>query len=134
IPPSINRITELTTNEHTKKLKGCVQTVINHGKDPDGFKVFASRSEALFAVVNEMIREEVPDEVIVAVITDPFYKISDSILEKKNVDREVKRVLSRAHEFAIDPDLSALNERYCVVNMEGNTVVMGWTDRGNNDG
>src|SRR5258708_7760481 len=40
--------------------------------------------------------------------------------------REITRVLSRAHEFAIDVDLSRLNESYCVVNMEGKTVVMCW--------
>jgi hypothetical protein len=134
IPTNVDRVTNLAEHEHTKKLKGWVHTVINHGKDPDGFKVFNSRSEALFAVVNECVREEIPDEVIVAVITDPFYKISESILEKKNVDREVKRVLSRAHEFAIDPDLAGLNERYCVVNMEGKTVVMGWTESEINEG
>jgi Family of unknown function (DUF5906) len=134
LPTNIDRILNLDEHAETKDLKGWVKTAIHHGKDPDGFKVFASRSEAVFAVVCEMVREELSDELIVSVITDPFYKISDSILEKKNVDREVKRVLSRAHEFAIDPDLSRLNEKYAVTNMEGKTVVMGWKESEINSG
>jgi hypothetical protein len=128
VPTNIDRITNLDEHEATKSLEPWVKTIISWGKDPDGFKVFPSRREALFGTVCEMIRANVSDDVIVAIITDPFYKISDVVLEKKNVEREVKRVLSRAHEFAIDPDLARLNEKHAVTLMEGKTVVMGWRE------
>ena len=116
----------LDEHEATQALPDWVKTIITRGKDPSGYKVFASPSEAVFAIACEMVRAEVPDEIIVSIITDPLYRISEHILQKENVDREVRRVLSRAHDFVIDPLLASLNPRHAVTQLEGKTVVMGW--------
>jgi hypothetical protein len=58
--------------------------------------------------------------------TSPTHSTKSAIAFSKRKTSAVKSsVLSRAHEFAIDPDLSRVNERHVVTNMEGKAVVMG---------
>ena len=128
LPTNIDRIINLDDHEKLGQLKPWVKRAVTFGKDPEGLKVWASRSEMVFAVVCEMVREDIPDDVIAAILTDQDWPISESILEKKNVDREVMRVLSRAHERAIDPDLAKMNEDHCVVQIGSKTRVMSWED------
>jgi hypothetical protein len=128
LPTNIDRVINLDDHDNLRKLKDWVKRAIAFGKDPEGLKVWASRSEMVFAVVCEMVREKIPDETIAAILTDHDWQISESILEKKNVDREVKRILSRAHERAIDPDLAKMNEDHCVVQVGSKTRVMSWEE------
>jgi hypothetical protein len=61
-----------------------VKVIIVQGRHPDEPKPEHknSRSEWLFDAVCQMVRHAVPDDVIYAVITDPQFAISESILEK----------------------------------------------------
>jgi len=84
------------------------------------------RSKALFAWVCQAIRAKVPDQIIANCIMDPDWKIGECAREKKNVDRELRRVIERGHMFAIDndDDLGEMNDKYAVVNVYGKTRVM----------
>lgn len=94
--------------------------LIVQGRDIDNPTKYPSRSETLFAVVCELVRRSVPDDVIYSVITDPDFLISESVLEKKSsVERYALRQIGRAKEEAIDPALRRMNERYCVIRNYG---------------
>lgn len=78
------RIVNLDDNEYTAKLPPWAKRVIIYGRDPeDSTRVYASRSEAAWAVANECVRCGVPDSIIASLFTDSEHKISESILEKK---------------------------------------------------
>lgn len=128
LPTNIDRIINLDDDEHFVRSKDWIKRCICFGKDPEGLKVWSSRSEMVWAVVCELVRQEVPDDKIVAVLTDPDWLISQSILEKKNVDRELKRVIGRAHEYAEDSDLATMNDEHAVVTVGSKTRVMSWED------
>lgn len=46
----------------------------------------------------------------------------------RGFDREMDRIIQRARERAIDPDLLAMNEEHCVVKLGGKTRIMTWED------
>jgi hypothetical protein len=119
-------IVNLDDDPHMKLQKDWVKRVIIHGRDPEGMKVWASRSDAVFAIVNELVRENVPDEKIASVLTDKDHGISESILEKKNVTRELERLLTKAHIAAADSDLAEMNERHAGVSVGGKYRVLTW--------
>jgi|TARA_Y100000310_G_scaffold160698_2_gene160489 hypothetical protein len=76
----------------------------------------SSRSGYLFDVICNMVRCDVPDDVVYSVITDPDFLISASVLDKApNVGRYAARQIGRAKEEAVDPWLRRLNETYAVV-------------------
>ena len=58
------------------------KVLVTFGKNPDAPDKYPSRSEALFAVVCELVRRGVPNRVILSVVLDPVFKISESVLEK----------------------------------------------------
>lgn len=75
-----------------------------------------SRSEWLFDAVCQLVRHEVPDDVIYSVITDPDYPISASVLDKgSRVEAYATRQIARAKEHVADPRLAHLNQRFAVV-------------------
>lgn len=93
-----------------------VKVLIVQGHIPDNPTKYPSRSEALFAVCCELVRANVEDEVIFAVITDPDFSISSSILEKgTSAEKYAIRQIERAREDAIDPWLRKLNEKHAVI-------------------
>lgn len=97
---------------------------IVHGKDipaDTGHSTdWPSRSEAVFHVCCELVRAEVTDELIYGIITDPNYKISESVREKGTAsDKYARRQIERAHDRATDADLAKLNEKYAVVSDVG---------------
>jgi len=99
-----------------------VKVLIVQGKVPDEKKLGDdSRSAWLFDCLCQLVRAEVPDEVIYAVITDPDFKISESVLDKgRNTEKYALRQIERAKEEAVDPWLRKLNERFAVIgNMGG---------------
>jgi hypothetical protein len=86
------------------------------------------RSENLLRVVCDLVRAEVSDEDIYAIITDPEFKISESVLDKgREMRRYALRQIERANDMAIDADLAAMNKDYAVVNMRGKTRVLSWS-------
>ena len=117
-PANVRRLKDV--HELPPEVKMGVKVYIVQGKDPDDPNHFASRSEMLFWVCCELVRANVPDDVIYSVITDPEFKISESVLEKRNgAERYAMRQIERAKEQAIDPVLRELNDRFAVIENYG---------------
>lgn len=83
-----------------------------------------SRSGWLFDATCSLVRHEVPPEVIIGILTDPRFAISESVLEKGNMaEKYARRQVERATDFVADPDLEELNGKYAVVTIGGKTRV-----------
>lgn len=103
-----------------EKVPTWVKVLIVQGTNPDEPTKYPSRSEALFAVCCELVRCQVSDEQIFSILTDPDFRISESVLEKKGqAERYARRQIQRAHEFAIDPKLEELNQKHAVISDMG---------------
>lgn len=119
---NIARIDDINTVAGISDL--CKVTIVQ-GTDPDNPTRFPSRSEALFYVCCELVRADLDDDTIFAIITDPEFGISSSIIDKgKGASKYAMRQIERAKEDAIDPNLRKLNERYAVVTMGGKQRVI----------
>lgn len=94
-----------------------LQQVILHGKEMLGGKQFPSRSEAVWYVVNELIRCGVPDEKIVGVLLHPKLAISASVREKPDPATYAARQVTEARqkeahsEYVIDREAEAAYEQ-----------------------
>jgi hypothetical protein len=113
----------------------CKQCIVNgyipddpKGVAPGSLDHFPSRSERLLWVCCELVRASTDPEVIYAVITDPDFKISESITEKGNgAERYALRQIERATDEAIMPELRELNDKHFVIrNMGGKCRVLEW--------
>lgn len=119
---NVRRIDDINTVE---KISDLCKVVIVQGTDPDNPTRFESRSEAVFFVCCELVRADVDDETIYAIVTDPDFRISESILEQGgNTERYAIRQIERARENAIDPQLREMNEKYAVVMFGGKMRVI----------
>jgi hypothetical protein len=87
---------------HKYRLSPQLVELIRDGK-AEG-KSFPSRSEALFSVVIQLIRLRVPNEIILGIILDARFGISESVLDKPEHDqlryaeRQVTVALSKVTE------------------------------------
>lgn len=108
--PRLDSLDDLpdTVSARTKML-------IVNGDDPDDPTKYPSRSEVLFAVLCELVRANVDDDMIAACILDPDYGISGHVLEQPRPQQYAARQIQRAHEEAIDPWLRKLNEEHAVI-------------------
>jgi len=108
------------------KVSDWCKILIAQGRDPDNPAKYVSRSEALFAVVCELVRAGISDSVIYGILSDERYAISSSILEKgKDCRRYILRQLERAKEEAMEPWLRLLNSEHAVVeNIGGKCIVI----------
>lgn len=97
-----------------KALKDHTLALIATGSDPIDPTKYPSRSEALFRVCCDLVRAEVPDEMIFAVITGSN-EIASSVREKPGWESYALRQIERAKEDAIDPMLRELNEKHAVI-------------------
>lgn len=59
---------------------------------------YPSRSEALFSAVCQLVRLNVAEDSIKSIITNPEFRISASVLEKKRPEAYAQRQINRAHE------------------------------------
>jgi hypothetical protein len=101
-------------------VKPWVKVLIVQGKDPDDPQRFASRSEALFCVVCELIRAGVDVETIFAIITDPDWGISESVVELgARAEAYAMKQIKSGLEQAEAPELRELNERHAVISSLG---------------
>ena len=84
-----------------------------------------SRSAWLFDFLCGMCRANVSDDTIYSIITDPTYKISDSVLDKgSSADKYARRQIARARDIAADPKLAEMNDRHAVIrNLGGKCMV-----------
>lgn len=106
-------------------LPGLCKVVIAQGTDPDdpGRWDF-DRSKAVFWVCCEMVRKNIPDDVIFSIITDKDWAISAHILDQPRPEEYAVRQIERAHEFAIDEELLEMNDRFAVVQMGSSVRIM----------
>lgn len=88
--------------------------IIATGKDPIDEHKYPSRSEALFKVCCDLVRADVPDDIIFAIITGSN-EIATSVKEKKGWEAYALRQIERAREEAVDPWLRRLNEKHAVI-------------------
>ena len=121
ISGNISRISDL--DELPRDVSDRCKTAIVQGRDDDApLEGDNSRSEWLFYVVCELVRAQVPDEMIYSIITDPDFKISESVLDKGSsqaVERYAIRQIRRAKEQKEDPILRELNEQYAFIESVG---------------
>jgi hypothetical protein len=111
-----------SVDELPESVSARTRMLIVQGTDPDDPTKWSSRSETLFHVCCELVRSKVPAEMIYAIITDPDFRISASVLDKgSSIDRYALRQIDRAEEYAIDPWLMRLNERHAVIANIGGT-------------
>lgn len=95
-----------------------IQAIIVQGSDPDTPKLGDnSRSAWLWHVLCDLARHEVPAEVMYALITDPEWAISQSILDKgRRAEASARRQIARALQFAINPALLEMNlQHFCAI-------------------
>lgn len=112
-----------------------LKVIMNQGHHPDQEEIAkkkdTSRSSWLFDFVCNMLRCNVPDEVVFSIITDPEWGISASVLELKgNAERYAIKQIVSAKEFIIEPELRELNERYTVVRSFGGKCLVVWEEEG----
>jgi hypothetical protein len=99
--------------------------LIVNGDDPDDPAKYPSRSEVLFAVLCEMVRAGVDDDVMAAVILDQDYGISGHVLGQPRPNQYAARQIQRARDEAHEPDMAELNMRHVVLlNEQGRTRVL----------
>jgi len=99
-----------------------VKVIIVQGHHPDEPKEGDnSRSAWVFDVACQLVRCEVPDDVIFSVMTDPDFGISRHTLEQKgDIGQYTMRQIQRAKEEVEEPWLRVLNEKFMVIgNMGG---------------
>lgn len=100
--------------ENHKTINDHCLALVATGQDPLDPTKYSSRSEALFKVCCDLVRAEVPDEMIFAVISGSN-EIAASVRDKPNWESYALRQIERAHEEAIDPMLRFLNEKHAVI-------------------
>lgn len=91
------------------------KVVIVQGIDPDNPTKHSSRSEWLWYVLCELVRSEVPEEIIFGIITDPGFAISAHVLDQPNPKYSAERQIARAKEFAVNPLLAEMNDKHAII-------------------
>jgi len=96
------------------RVSDLAKVVIVQGRDPEAPERFAKpgttdldRSAALYHVCCELVRSGVDDQTIYAVITDPGFRISESVLELGNRSnayalRQIERARAAVADFDVD--------------------------------
>lgn len=100
VPETIESLDSLDAFGVSKTTKN----IIEHGHDPDRASRFPSRSQALFFVCCDLIRRGVPDSVILGVIIDKRFGISQSVHRRRDgshvrdPEQYAQRQVTRAKE------------------------------------
>lgn len=125
IPETVERLKSVDDLDQWK-VPDRVKVVIVMGHDPDQPKKGDdSRSAWLFDCVCQLVRANVPDGLIYSVITDPGFKIAESVLEASNPDRYAKKQIRSAKEAAESEWLARLNQQHAVIkNLGGRCLVV----------
>ena len=119
---NVRRVLDL--DELPQGTSSRAKVVIAQGKDHDQPLAGKdqTRSAWLHFVCCSLVRSGVDDDTIYAIITDPEWKISASVLDKGNsaqVHRYALRQIKQAKESIIDPALCHLNDRYALIESVG---------------
>jgi len=117
VPGNLARLASL--DDLPDGVRDKTKVLIVQGKDPDEPGA-TDRSRVVFRVCCDLVRAGVEDGVIYAILTDPDFGISASVLDKgSGKERYALRQIERAKEHAIDPHLRELNEIHAVVENYG---------------
>ena len=102
------------------------KVIIARGELPDEPKEGDnSRSMWVFDACCQLARKNVPDNVILALLLDPGWGISESILDKgRDAERYAVRQIARAKDEIVEPWLADLNEKFFVVENEGGRTLV----------
>lgn len=116
IPGNIEKIQDLSELDKWD-VPDRIKVVIAQGQHPDQPKDGDnSRSAWLFDCVCGLARCNVPDGVIFAILTDPEWGISSSVVELKGgAERYAIRQIKRAKEYSEDPHLTQMNDRHAII-------------------
>ncbi len=115
----------MAPNDERLKALGQVWSTFGFTGDTEN-RYGGDRSKALFAFVCQAVRAGIADDIIASCIMDPDWKIGECVREKKNVKREIGRVIERAHLFATNSDLAEMNERHAAGSVNGKFRVITW--------
>lgn len=113
IPGNLERFA--STDDLPVKLPDYTVMLIVNGADVENPTKYPSRSEVLWRVLCDMVRAGADDETMAAVILDPDFKISESVLDKARPLAYAADQIAAAREEAIHPGLRELNARHCVI-------------------
>jgi len=120
---NVRRITGELEDELPPGVSSRAKVAIMQGRDEDQpLKGDNSRSAWVLYVCCELVRHDVDDETIYAILTDKTFRISDHVYAQGNakaVHRYVLRQIQRAKEHVIDPWLEFFNREYSVVESVG---------------
>ena len=108
----------------SKRMKDLIRGI----DDPD--HPYASRSEAVFAVIVAMVGAGCADNQIETVFLDTNYAISAHVLEQSKPPEYLARQIARAREIATDPHVAKLNENYALVIVGDKSAILKTTDDG----
>ena len=116
IPGNIEKIQDLSELDQWN-VPDRVKVVVAQGMHPDQPKKDDnSRSAWVFDCVCSLVRCHVPDHVIYALLTDPDWGISSSVVELKGgADKYCRRQIKRAKEYCEDPNLTMMNDRHAII-------------------
>lgn len=116
IPGNVERIQDLSELDQWN-VPDRVKVVIAQGHHPEQPKEKDnSRSAWLFDCVCSLVRCNVPDHVIYALLTDPDWGIAASVVELKGgADRYARRQIKRAKEWCEDPNLTMMNDKHAII-------------------
>ena len=107
-----------------KRMKDLIRGI----DDPE--HPYASRSEAVFAVIIAMVGGGCADNQIKAVFLDGCHPISAHVLEQSKPPEYLARQIARAREIATDPHVAKLNENYALVIVGDKSAILKTTDDG----
>lgn len=88
------------------------RTLIENGCDPDEPDRYPSRSEAVFAVICEMVRNGISDNVVAAVLLDPEQPISAHLRDQKNPRRAAEKQIANARRKTQTSNKPAIVSRH----------------------
>ena len=113
-PPSIGaRVASLDELDQWQ-VPDRVKVIINQGRHPDEKKDGDdSRSAWLFDAVCQLVRCDVPEDVVMALVTDPAFAISESVLDKgRKAEAYAARQIAQARKtIAAEAADFQLNEK-----------------------
>ncbi len=107
-----------------------LKVIISQGHDPED--PITDRSSVVWFVCCELVRLAFKDEVILGIITDTRYRISDHVFAQGSRWMQYAiRQIRRAKEKAFDPKLLEMNDKYAVIrDYGGKCVVMKEGEKG----
>ncbi|HRP72154.1 MAG TPA: DUF5906 domain-containing protein [Luteimonas sp.] len=120
----VDGLTAWATANGNKTIKDETLALIATGDHPTEPGRYGSRSEVLFRVCCDLVRADVPDDVIFGVITGPN-AIAASVRDKPNPTTYAIRQIERARDLSTAPELLELNDKHAVIaDMGGKCLVI----------